>query len=669
MVAKPVARMKRFGVLATVATLLFGLLGARRWMLQIVQFDTLQESVDELKIKRVRLAPERGRIFDAAGRPIAENERSLMVSLAWEVLASDTDRAELFGRLAGWLAMPVPDMEKRYDSGRYSRYEPMPVKEDVAEPIAIALLERIEDFPGLAVVEDWRRVYPYAPLASRVLGYTGHHGGRRGHVPQARLRHVGERRVGRTQRIESQFEDVLHGRWGEAVYEVDAANRIVRTLSVTLPVNGMDVQLSIDLELQQYAERLLQTQLALRRTFSVPNPLITDPETGRSERRDPSKAADVNYEAPAGSVIVMDHETGGVAAMASYPTFDNRWFTAEVSSDTFEEIFASNDPDEAVLANRAIQGQYNLGSTFKAFVAYAALAAGRLEASDIYDDRGTYKLASVSDDVCATGIQCVYRNATCPDGEPCVYGPVNVQTSLAVSSDAFYYRLGEEFYLASRSLLQDHVRRFGFGSPTGIDLPFEFAGRIPDDELKQQLIESGALGAGETPRLLVGDEVNLVIGQGLLAASPMQLAVGYATLANGGSVLTPRVTRAVYEPGAPTDSAICVPTASCGAASGGHARSRCRTASTIRSLRASARTSQAPASTDGRRLPRSCSMSATPIPPFRPPARPAPHKASRATTGMTRRRSPHSASIRHAPTPSSPTSRRPASDPLVPHPS
>ena len=139
---------------------------------------------------------------------------------------------------------------------------------------------------------------------------------------------------------------------------------------------------------------------------------------------DPSLAVgtQVAYKAPAGSVTVMNHQTGQIAAMASYPTFDNRWFTSGVDSEKFDQIFPPPpgegepplDPDKSALTNRAIQGQYNMGSSFKPFTAYAALATGRLGPKSTYNDQGTYKLASIADDVCARGIRCEFRNSTCP---------------------------------------------------------------------------------------------------------------------------------------------------------------------------------------------------------------------------------------------------------------
>ena len=547
-------RAARLGVLAVVAMLLFGALGVRLWFLQTVQASQLQESVDQTKTVTVNIAPERGRIFDADGRVIADNKGILSVSIDWAAMRSDTDRASLFNRLSGWLEMPVEEMEARYDSGRYSRYSPMPVKEDVPEDVAIGLQERIEDFPGMSIEVDWQRVYPYAPLASHVLGYMGaiteedaEHYEALGYDVSSQGEDVG--RSG----VEQAMEERLHGRWGQRTYEIDSRNRIVRTISYTPPVSGEDVQLSVDLDLQYYAERLLITQLQSRRQQYTTNPEVTKPN-GQPGPMDPDLAVGtpVHYKAPAGSVTVMDQNTGQIVAMASYPTFDNRWFSAGIDGAKFNELFPQDiSPDEARLTNRAIQGQYNMGSTFKVFTAYSALASGKLSAESTFNDDGVYKMTSIDPARCAEGVRCEFRNATCANGLPCRYGTVDVQASLAVSSDAFYYKLGEDFYLTPGTPFQDLVRTLGLGADTGIDLPGEFAGRVPTNELKAQLLEDGVLAEGETPNLQPGDLLQMAIGQGLMAATPLQLGVGYAAIGNGGHVVTPRVVKAIYAPEVP----------------------------------------------------------------------------------------------------------------------
>lgn len=558
-------RAARLGVLGLVAVLLFGALGTRLWFLQTVEAESLQETVDLTRTVTRQIAPERGRIFDADGRVLADNRGSLAVKLDWSSMRRDTDRAALFTRLSPWLEMPVEEMEARYDSGRYSRYEPMPIKEDVSRDVALALRERIEDFPGLIVDTEWERVYPYAPLASHVIGYMGSIT----EEDEDKYEDLGYdtssqgERVGRAG-VEASMEEVLHGQWGEVAYEIDSSNRIVREISYTPPVNGRDIRLTIDLDLQQYAERLLYTQLTLRRAFTAENAEVRKPDGTRGPQ-DPDRpvGAQVPFKAPAGSITVMNQNTGQVLAMASYPTFDNRWFGADIDDEKFNEIFPTEnpdgsrlDPDLSALPNRAIQGQYNMGSAFKVFTAYAALRTGMLSPDTVFDDQGTYTIKSIDPARCQDNggsVRCTYRNSNC-NGVPCEYGPVNLQQSLAVSSDTFYYALGDQFYESHGTAFQDQLAQLGFGRDPGIDLPFAWDGRVPSNEVKAALIESGALSEDEVPNLTPGDLLQTAIGQGLMAATPLQMAVGYAAVANGGQVVTPHVVQTIYSPGVPNST-------------------------------------------------------------------------------------------------------------------
>jgi penicillin-binding protein 2 len=551
-------RTARLGVLALVGTLLFGLLGARLWFLQTVEQEALQEKVNTTKLRTVPLLPERGRIFDADGRIVADNERVLTVAVDWQVIRRSDDRAEIFRRLSGWVDIPVEEMEARFDSQVYSPFLPMPIAEDIDERTATALKERVEDLPGVTIIEESRRVYPYAPLASHVVGYMGRITAETKDVYQDAGYYLNER-VGQFG-IELSMEEELHGNWGSVTYEVDNASRIVREESRTPPINGNDVQITIDLDQQQYAEQALETQLRRRRLQYSTNPL--DPETKFQTLVFPDYPRQVPFKAPAGAVVVQNNDNGHVIALASYPTFDNRWFESDLSGGKFEEIFPSVDefgdpidPDESILVNRAIQGRYNLGSTFKPFTAYAALNTGLLSVNDYYVDHGNYRMTSVPDDQCDAGlVRCVYKNATCSGTRrSCVYGAVDVETALAVSSDAFFYRVGELLMTENdyQPVLQEQVRLFGFGADTGIDLPFEFSGTVPDAELKAEYADLGVISEAEGAGYYTGDNVQLAIGQGLLSASPLQLAVGYSTIANQGFVMKPEIIKAIYEPGVP----------------------------------------------------------------------------------------------------------------------
>jgi penicillin-binding protein 2 len=179
-------RTTRLGMLALVATLLIGGIGTRLWFLQGVEAATYQASVSAAKLRVVLIPPERGRIFDSKMRIMADNQRILTVAIDWSVIKKPKDRETMFDRLSGPLKVPVIDLQRRYDpcfgepsipkctkGQRFSTLLPLPLKEDVDEDTVTYLKERSEDFPGIQIVEQWKRVYPYSPLASNVVGYLG----------------------------------------------------------------------------------------------------------------------------------------------------------------------------------------------------------------------------------------------------------------------------------------------------------------------------------------------------------------------------------------------------------------------------------------------------------------------------------------------------------------
>jgi len=556
-------RAARLGALALVSVVLLGAIGTRLWFLQTVQRQSLQAKVDSGQTRTQVLLPERGQIFDANGRVLATNRRILTVTIERSVIRKQDNRTALFTRLSGLLNVPVEEMERRWDDGQYSQFLPLPVAEDVSEAVVIEIESRSEDYPGVHGDEAWERVYPYAPLASHVIGYMGLI--LKSQVQGYRdLGYEDSETVGQFG-IELSMESVLHGKSGQVVYQVDSANHVVKEVSRVDPVPGKDVQLTIDLKVQKYAESALETELKNRRQTEDVSKMAKNPQDKLGIYKflenepwyyDENGIEYLPYSAPAGSVVVQNYETGQIVAMASYPTFDNRWFTVGLSKAKFKQLFPEpdkNDPnraDKSILVNRAIQGQYNLGSTFKPFVAYAGMMAGVRGPDEIFNDTGSWKL-NIDKSVCDTGVRCEYFNALGPYGKPSVYGPVNVESALAVSSDAFFYSIGELMSNKSKTLLGDEVRQFGFGSKTGIDLPFEFTGRIPTSELKASLIDKGVLRKSESRNLLVGDNVQLAIGQGLLAASPLQLANAYSTIADGGFLNRPHIIRAIYQGGVP----------------------------------------------------------------------------------------------------------------------
>ncbi len=530
-----------------IAMALLVLLLARIWFLQAVTKEETEQVIRSVQSRVVKLIPERGRIFDVNGRVVADNKRVLIAAIDRRIISDPQDRLEMFKRLSGPLNTPIERLYTRAEDKRFNELSEMPLAFDISEEQAAFLMERIEDYPGVVIKEEWRRIYPYGAVGSHVLGFLGAiqkdsaaYYKSLGYDPNERVGLYG---------VELTYEVELRGVPGFVRYEVDAVGRIKSVLERVEPQPGNDIQLSIDFKMQQFAEQALETQLLVRQRNEAPKVMLPEgiPDPQYEE---------VNfYKAPAGSVVVMNHNTGEVVAMASYPRFDARWFTANVDSDKFAQVFPqTDDPDRSILVNRAVSGRYNLGSSFKPFIAYAALNSGQLPGGATYefDDRGTYRLESIPKDRCDQGVKCVFRNAICrATGAPCRYGSVDVEEALAVSSDTFFYKIGEQI-LTERGyqpVLETEVRRFGFGSPTNVDLPFEFAGTIPNAAYKRYLASIGAIAEDAGRAYYVGDNVLFSIGQGLLSATPIQMVNGYAALANGGTVFEPRVVRSVLSPG------------------------------------------------------------------------------------------------------------------------
>jgi penicillin-binding protein 2 len=556
-------RNARLGVLGLVALLLFGAIGSRVWFLQVIDAESLQQRVEVSARRTVTLLPERGRIFDVDGRIVADNSRVLVVTLDRSIVPSNCDKtsggerakqkryAEFWNLLSGPLNTPTDDLEARFCSKLYVPQEPVPLKEDVREDEALYLLERRELYRGIEVTETWRREYPYAPLASHVIGYMGS-------IPadDPSTTNINEtkaytdkgyllsERVGASG-VEKSYEDTLRGKPGKRVYEVDSAGRVLRTLEDVPPTNGYDIQLTIDLDIQQFAEQALQSELAFRRTQEA--------KQSKAEIEDHGVRT---YSAPAGSVVVENHDTGAIVAMASYPTFDNRWFGAKLPPGKFSELFPADvKPDQAALVNRAIQGQYNVGSSFKPFTAYSALQSGLLPGGINYtfDDTGTYKIIACQKDKSRELTQkCVFRNAwNSVLNVPTYYGTIGISEALGVSSDTFFYKIGDEFLelTGGQPVFQNELRQFGFGQKTGIDLPYERPGILPDKQVMDDLRRRKIINPDEG--FSSGQSILLAVGQGVLAVSPLQLVNAYAVFANGGNRLQPEVVAAIFEPGTP----------------------------------------------------------------------------------------------------------------------
>lgn len=533
----------RLSVLALVVMGLFATLFSRLWFLEVAAPPNLIQQVQEKRIKTVQLPAMRGRIVDRDGRILADNRRVLNIVVDRKSIQKRTDRTELFARLSGVLQQSVEDLEKRVTSDKYEPVLPLPLAEDVSEEQAAFVRERAEDFPGVDVQETWQRVYRYAPLASSIIGYLGPIF-KEDDIPKLLAKgYLRSDKLGRAG-IEQQYEEVLRGKPGFAKFEIDAAGRPVRALegpeNRQEPIPGQDVQLTLDMRLQQYAEQILDAELRKRRLERPPQPVNI--ATGKVDPGEPLKRL---FPAGAGSLVVLDTRSSEVLAMASNPPYDSRWFSESLSDAKRQQLFGSGNNPNTPLINRAISGQYQIGSTMKLFTSVAGMLAGTLNPNDkpvVENGAGRYVIPN-----CSVGEPsgCERRNSG-----GFKYGSPTLTEALTVSSDTYFYDQGAKLWEIGRDqTFQTVLRSFGLGSASGLDLPDESPGYVPDAALKKKFAEKKVISQREGSGYFIGDNINLAVGQGLLSVTPLQLANGYATFANGGVLHKPMITRAILPPG------------------------------------------------------------------------------------------------------------------------
>lgn len=518
-------------MLGVVVVSLFAALFARLWYLQVAAAPDFQQELVTNRLRTVQIPPQRGRVLDAEGRVLVDNKRTLVVTIERDEIKGEDRRAELFTRLSGALEVPATDLEERYQSGVDDRYLPFPLDDNVPEATANYLKERREDFPGVEVTESWQRVYRYGPIGANVIGYMARIDAENADEYLAKGYELSER-IGASG-IEKYYESELRGTAGSITYEVDARERIVRVVDEEPAVTGNDVQLTIDIRVQQMAEQTLEKALEERRT-KAPVPTRSR-VTGEVTRFWDA------YPAPSGSVVIEDPGTGNLLALASNPPFDPRWFEIGITEEKFTQIFGEGAGSP--LFDRATQGQYAPASTFKPFVAYAGLKSGFL--SDPYwslEDQGEYTIPEP--DCTAAIAKCTFQNA---GGFPA--GVVDTPRALTVSSDVFFYRLGHEMH-GDDNVLQQGVSEWGFGRLTGVQVPSESKGLVPDEDTRKRACDANPE-AFTSCDFFVGDSVQLAIGQGDVLATPLQMANAYSALANGGTLWRPNVVKAILAPGTP----------------------------------------------------------------------------------------------------------------------
>lgn len=478
------AQKRRITLRAAIAGALvlvcFGLLLARLWHLQVVRYEGLAARADANRITVMPIPPRRGEILDRNGVVLARNYRDYTLLVT---PAKVNDLGVLLDDLST-LVYVSPYQRKRFmqQVQQNSRYAQIPLRNNLNETEAAWFAAHAYRFDGVELSARWVREYPQGKTAAHVLGYVG----RISEADLERLDEAGQlgnyrgtSTIGK-KGIEKTWESVLHGQTGLEEVEVTATGRPVRTLKRVDPVPGSDLELSLDIGLQQLAER--------------------------------------EYEGKRGALVAIDPKTGEVLAFVSAPSFDPNLFIDGIDVDSWREL---NESPDHPLINRPLYSTYPIGSTYKPFVALAALEMGIRGASERISDPGYFELGGQR-----------FRNAG-----SVAYGSTNMHRALVVSSDTYFYSLGPEIGV---NALHDFSRQFGFGQLTGIDLDGEKKGVLPSTEWKKQ-----AFRKPEQQRWYAGETVSVAVGQGYNAFTLLQLAQATAVLANSGQYMTPHLVNIV----------------------------------------------------------------------------------------------------------------------------
>ncbi|WP_371497023.1 penicillin-binding protein 2 [Kitasatospora sp. NBC_00374] len=542
----------RLVVLQILVLSLLATLGGRLWYLQIRTGDEYAAKAQGNHIREVVEPAIRGEILDAAGRVLAGNETKLVVSVSRTSLLQQKDHGKgVLTRLADVLGLPAKDVQDKVrlcdaktpqPCWNGSPYQPIPVTQQATTQQAMQIMERREDFPGVTAQPTAVRRYTGAEgaNASQVLGYlspvtdeevtkTADKAGRDRRLPSDQIGRAG---------LESVYDDALRGTTGVDKLEVDNLGRVIGSAGRTPAQPGDNLVTSIDARVQKVVEdQLAQAMVDARKVY--------DKETKK------------NYEADSGAALVMDVHTGRIIAMASAPTFDPNLWVGGISAKDYDSLTSkgSNYP----LINRAIQGQSAPGSTFKVISTTAAVQAG-------YSLDGHYP--------CPKSLTIGGREFKNFESES--FGDISLEKALEVSCDTVFYGLAYDQWMKDGGIKPKNpadwffktAHQFGLGAKTGIDLPGEVPGRVPDRQWKQsffdankdawcaQAAKGGHEYADEIARencvdgnqMRAGDSVNFAIGQGDTLVTPVQMARIYSALANGGTLYRPTVGKAVVSP-------------------------------------------------------------------------------------------------------------------------
>ncbi|UQA95406.1 penicillin-binding protein 2 [Streptomyces halobius] len=528
-------------------------LGGRLWYLQIRDGKEYADEARSNHVQQVIVPATRGSILDARGVPLADNETRLVVSASrTELLKMKDDGKAVLGRLAKVLSMSeqeirnkvrLCDAETPQPCWNGSPFQPIPITDEATTQQALQIRERSEDFPGISAEPTAVRRYPAPGKANtgQVLGYLSPvtdeeiNEAKDSSSPLLRSDQIGRSGLERT------YDSDLRGKAHVNRYEVDNLGRVIRESKSEKGEAGSSLVTSIDARVQAVAEKELDQAM-------------------KDARKQHDRNTGTNYKADAGAVVVLESKTGRVVAMASNPTYDPNAWVGGIDAKDYAKLTGkkSNYP----LLNRAIQGQAAPGSIFKVISTAAAVNAG-------HKFNGSYPCGSSY-----TADGQTYKNY-----ESRSYGSINLGRALEVSCDTVFYKLSHDEWKRdggdkprpdAKDWFYKTAHQFGLGAKTGIDLPNEVTGRVPDRQWKKDFWKANKAGWCEQAKawpkkkdfgtklarenclegmkLHAYDSINYAIGQGDTLVTPIQMATIYAAISNGGTLYDPTVGKAVVSP-------------------------------------------------------------------------------------------------------------------------
>jgi penicillin-binding protein 2 len=508
----------RIGILGALALAAFALLILRLWALQVLSGDDYLRIAKNNQLRRIRVEATRGQILDRYGRVLVDN-RSVTSVRIWPSALPAKRRYQEMKRLSRVLHVSLAEMLTTVERQKDDPVTPITVLSNVPYPVVAWLQERQAEFPGVRIEETQVRRYPRGEVAAQVLGNVGEID--KDQLKELKGYHLGDR-IGQ-RGVEAAFDRYLRGKPGLAQVRINAAGRALTDPTLTLsPTPGESVRLTIDAKLQSAAEQAIAKGIEL------------------AQQND-------NWYAAGGAAVAMNPITGDVLALASWPRFQPGVFSNPHLARGLPEVLREDPAKRANYPglNRAIEGQYPPGSTFKPVTALAAMQEGLLSPYESIDCPGTYVIKG-------------------PDGQPILggifhnwngmsSGPITLAQALEQSCDTYFYDVGMRFYRqgGERHPLQEWARRWGFGRPTGLDIGGEASGLLPTPEwLRRRYTPKTDPTNWQQDRIWKpGYSVQLAIGQKDLTVTPLQMASFYSMIANNGKIVRPHLFYWVQEPG------------------------------------------------------------------------------------------------------------------------